>query len=331
MPNLMAQIYVIWADCQYKGGLTECEDMVGKRRFSVESILLFINLTEARRRMRQSPRWLRLTQLTLPLLLVLLLAACSNGIEGETAVQTETTNAAPTVTAVTPAAEADEPEDTVTNEAETAETETAEATETGDLDEAEEVEAADDPGVSDPDGQATRFQIDTELSEARFHIGEVLRGEPFTVIGVTNQVNGELIVNLDNPSQTEIGEITVDASTLVTDNNMRNRAIYNFVLNTSLFQFVRFNPTALHGLPEEISVGQTVEFQIEGELTIRDVTQTVLFDTVVNLVSEEEIRGQASTVIERGDFNLTIPSVPQVAGVDEELRLEIEFVATAVP
>jgi polyisoprenoid-binding protein YceI len=330
MPNLMAQIYVIWAGCQYKGGLTECEDMVGKRRSSVESILLFINLTEARRRMRQSPRWLRLTQLTLPLLLVLLLAACSNGIEGETAVQTETTNATPAVTAVTPAAEADETEETETNEAETAETETAAAAETDEIDEVD-IEAADDPGNSDPTGQATRFQLDAELSEARFYIGEILRGEPFTVIGVTNQVNGELTVDLDNPAQTEIGEITVDASTLVTDNNMRNRAIYNFVLNTSLFQFVRFNPTALHGLPEEISVGQTVEFQIEGELTIRDVTQTVLFDAVVDLVSEQEIRGQASTVIERGDFNLTIPSVPQVAGVDEELRLEIEFVATAVP
>jgi polyisoprenoid-binding protein YceI len=331
MPNLMAQIYVIWDGCQSKGGLTESEDMVGKRRFSVESTLLFINLTEARRRMRQSPRWLRLTQLTLPLLLVLLLAACSNGIEGETAVQTETTDATPTVTAVTPAAEADETEETETNEAETAETETAAATETDDLDEAEEVEAAIGPGDSNPTGQATHFQLDAELSEARFYIGEILRGEPFTVIGVTNQVNGELTVDLDNPAQTKIGEIMVDASTLVTDNNMRNRAIYNFVLNTSLFQYVHFNPTALHGLPEEISVGQTVEFQIEGELTIRDVTQTVLFDAVVDLVSEQEIRGQASTVIERGDFNLTIPSVPQVAAVDEELRLEIEFVAAAVP
>ena len=35
------------------------------------------------------------------------------------------------------------------------------------------------------------------------------------------------------------------------------------------------------------------------------------------------------TIVQRGDYDLTIPSVPSVAGVSEEVRLELEFSATA--
>jgi polyisoprenoid-binding protein YceI len=176
---------------------------------------------------------------------------------------------------------------------------------------------------------AVTLRIDPARSEARFIIDEILRGNPFTVIGVTSDLTGDLSLNLHDPAQTEVGEITVDARTLVTDDNMRNRAIANFILNTSLFQFVSFTPTNLVGLPTTVAPGQTVEFQIEGELTIRDITQPVMFDAIVNIVSATEINGQASTTIQRDDFNLSIPRVPQVASVAESLTLEIEFVATA--
>jgi polyisoprenoid-binding protein YceI len=272
--------------------------------------------------MKTPTHLLPLKWLSLSLLFMLLLAACGSTSEAETAVQRE--------------AAADTPASTATAEPPAPEPETAESTtETegemeleADEEEAPETDAADEPETAA--GQPVRFLLNADLSEARFIIDEILRGDPFTVVGVTNQVDGELTVDLANPSQTEIGEITVDVSTLATDNNMRNRAINNFILNTSQYQFVHFAPTALLALPQEITVGQTIEFQIEGELTIRTITQPVVFDVVVDLVSDQEIRGLASTVILRDDFNLTIPSVPQVAGVDEDLRLEIEFVATAV-
>ncbi len=42
------------------------------------------------------------------------------------------------------------------------------------------------------------------------------------------------------------------------------------------------------------------------------------------------MHGLASATISRGDFNLQIPNVPQVAGVDEDFLLELEFVANKV-
>jgi hypothetical protein len=41
------------------------------------------------------------------------------------------------------------------------------------------------------------------------------------------------------------------------------------------------------------------------------------------------VSGLAQTVVERADFELTIPNVEGVADVTEEVRLELEFVATA--
>jgi len=254
------------------------------------------------------------------LLAMALLVACGDNDNGETAV----------------------PSDPATNP--TAAVETAEATplavtpttdpETADPQPAVEEQEAEETAVSEDEPAAAastvQFEINSELSEARFLIGEILRGEPFTVVGVTNAVEGSLSVNFADPTQTEIGEISVDAGTLVTDSSMRNRAIYNFVLNTSQFQHVRFTPTNLIGLPTAVAIGERITFQIEGDLTIRDISRPVLFDAVVDLVSETELRGQATTVILRDDYNLTIPSVPQVASVDEDLTLEIEFVATAV-
>ena len=51
------------------------------------------------------------------------------------------------------------------------------------------------------------------------------------------------------------------------------------------------------------------------------------FDVAVILVDETRLEGLAATTIARADFQLTIPSVPNVADVDEEVLIELEFVA----
>jgi polyisoprenoid-binding protein YceI len=173
------------------------------------------------------------------------------------------------------------------------------------------------------------LQIVQEESEARFVIDEVLNGAPKTVIGVTNQVAGELEVNPSDPTQSRVGVIQVNARTLETDSGMRNRTIANRILNTDQYEFITFTPTSLVGLPSSGAVGQSYTFQIIGDLTIRDVTNEVTFDVTLTPASETRLEGTATSTINYADFNIVIPSVPQVASVDEDVRLELEFVATA--
>ncbi len=185
--------------------------------------------------------------------------------------------------------------------------------------------------ASSAEGTATTFNIVAEESEVRFLLDEDLRGERITVVGVTNQVAGQIAVDFDTPANSEIGVIRINVRTLATDNEFRNRAIRGQILQSQndAFEFAQFTPTAISGMPETVTIGEPITFQITGDLLIRDVSQPVTFETTVTPVSETRLEGQARAVIQRGDYGLTIPNVPGVANVEEEVELEIDFIATA--
>ncbi len=174
---------------------------------------------------------------------------------------------------------------------------------------------------------ARTFLIDPGQSEARFIINEVLEGSPKTVVGITNQVRGQLIIDAGAPANSSVGVIQVNARTLTTDNEFRNRAIKNRILLTDQYEFVTFTPRSISGLPVQAGVGQELRFQITGDLTIKDVTREAVFDVVVTPLSESEIKGLATTTLRYADFGVAIPQVPMVSGVEETVLLEFEFVA----
>jgi polyisoprenoid-binding protein YceI len=59
------------------------------------------------------------------------------------------------------------------------------------------------------------------------------------------------------------------------------------------------------------------------------VTRPVTFNVTAQGLSASQITGTATALVKRSDFNLTIPSVPDVANVGEEVTLQIDFVADA--
>lgn len=190
--------------------------------------------------------------------------------------------------------------------------------------------AVPEPTATADPGVLRLYEISQADSEARFIIDEVLNGEPNTVIGVTDQVAGQIAVNFSDLSTTQVGAIQVNARTFVTDNNFRNNAIRNRILFTDEFEFITFTPTAVNGLPENIEVGQEVSFEIVGDLTVRDITQEATFTVTATAVSEEQLVGSASATVLRSDYELQIPSVPGVADVSDEFQLELDFIANQV-
>jgi polyisoprenoid-binding protein YceI len=173
------------------------------------------------------------------------------------------------------------------------------------------------------------FSIIQAESEVRFTLGELLSGVPTTVIGATDQVAGEIAIDPADPASATVGVILVNARTLATDNDFRNRAINNSILETGKYEFINFTPTEVINFPENPTLGEALEFQISGDLTVRDSTHPVIFDVIVTAVSETRLEGSASAMIARADYGLQIPEVPRVADVDEEVLLEIDFVAVA--
>ena len=175
------------------------------------------------------------------------------------------------------------------------------------------------------------FEIDPARSEARFKINEVLNGSPKTVIGVTNQVAGQIAVDRGNYASTRLGEVRVNARTLTTDNEFRNRAVKNRILLTNDHEWIVFTPQSLTGLPAEVKLGEAFQFQITGDLTIIGKTQSVTFNAEVTAVSETELKGLATATVRYKDFGIFIPEVPSVTGVEDDVILEIEFTAVPVP
>jgi polyisoprenoid-binding protein YceI len=168
-------------------------------------------------------------------------------------------------------------------------------------------------------------------SEVRFKIDEILNGNQFQVVGVTDQVAGQILIDPSNPANVQMGPVTVNARTFLTDSGNRNRAIQNVILDTAQFEFVTFTPKRFVGLPAAGAVGDTFSFQIVGDLTVRDVTHEVTFDVTVTIESGTRLRGLASAVISREQFGLGLIQLPpQVASVSDPVTLEIDFVAEAV-
>ncbi|MDA1330123.1 MAG: YceI family protein [Chloroflexi bacterium] len=188
---------------------------------------------------------------------------------------------------------------------------------------------SDAEATNTPTSGPQTFELVQSESQARFIIQEVLRGQVTTVVGVTSLVAAQILVDLDNPAATQLGAVTVNARDLTTDQGSRNRAIRNEILDTALYEFITFTPTQLLGLPVSVAFGQSFSFQVIGDLTIRDITNQVTFEVTATLESEARLSGLASTTIQRNDYSLTIPNVPQVASVQENVVLEIEFVAIA--
>lgn len=185
--------------------------------------------------------------------------------------------------------------------------------------------------VLDPGDTRVRFQVAPDESEVRFKIDEELLGNPKTVIGVTDEVAGEMLIDFDNPANSQLGMIRINVRTFATDNEIRNRALRGQILQAdqSQFEFAEFTPTALEGLPDTVIIGTPIQFQIVGDLTVHGITREVTFDTTVTAISKSQLEGTASTVVLYRDFDISIPQAPGVANISDEVVLEIDFVAVA--
>jgi polyisoprenoid-binding protein YceI len=177
----------------------------------------------------------------------------------------------------------------------------------------------------------TVYTIDSSASTATFTIHEVLFGSPNTVVGTTSDVSGQIAVDRQDPSQSQVGPIRVNLTSLKTDNNLRNRAIQNYILETSdsTNQYATFVTRSISGLPATITLGQLVTIQLIGDLTIHGQTHSTTFTTQGALQDAKTLVGKAQATIAYGDWGITIPNVPSVTGVDNTVVLALNFTARA--
>jgi polyisoprenoid-binding protein YceI len=173
------------------------------------------------------------------------------------------------------------------------------------------------------------FELQPGESVATFIVDEVLRGSPKTVVGTTDQVAGQFVVDPSDPDAARVGTILINARTLTTDDTQRTRALQNQILQTGEHEYILFTPTSYAGLPSALQPGQTVTFSVVGDLTIRGVSRPTTFEVTLTPVSDDVLEGAARTTIRYADWGLSIPSVPFVASVADQVQLQLDFTANA--
>jgi polyisoprenoid-binding protein YceI len=251
--------------------------------------------------------------LVLPMLaamLVLLLSACS---------------ASPAATAEpSPAVNTQQPLPTATSPAATAPA----ATQPAAAPEPSPTGAAVSGGEIPSSGAAggMQFTLVEGKNEARYRVREQLanRDLPNDAIGKTNQVSGAITILPDGSVDKANSKFTVDVSTLATDQSMRDNYVRRSILQTSQYQYVTFVPTSVTGLPNPLPTSGTVDFQLTGDLTIRDVTKSVTWQ-VKGTVDGGAASGTAVTSFTFAEFNLPQPKVPIVLGVEDKITLELDL------
>lgn len=170
--------------------------------------------------------------------------------------------------------------------------------------------------------------LDAAASEARFLIGENLFGRDGVVVGRTNALSGGVTVDPADPQTLAFQAFEVDVGRLATGNWLRDIQIRDSILQTNRAgnELAIFLPTSVEGLPSAVVIGEVLALRLTGELTIKGVTRTVTFEMSLEVVSAAELRGSAWTVVRLEDFGIVVPPVPLVARVDDEVRLELDFV-----
>ncbi|HEX2619848.1 MAG TPA: YceI family protein [Phototrophicaceae bacterium] len=209
---------------------------------------------------------------------------------------------------------------------------TDEAVATTELVATEEPAATEETATDSAAGERTLYRIDSTGSTVTFHLQEDLQGVRTDVIGTTNEVAGDIIVDASNPAASQLGTIRINARTLATDNEFRNRALRSRILQSAddAYEFIEFVPTTLSGLPAAVTVGESYQVEITGDLTIAGQTHTATFTTTLTLTSADQLTGNATTVVQYADWGIRIPSAPGVANVTEDVTLTIDFVANKV-
>jgi polyisoprenoid-binding protein YceI len=171
-------------------------------------------------------------------------------------------------------------------------------------------------------GTGLKFVLDPSKSEASYAIREQLAriNLPSDAIGKTNAIAGSLTLKPDGSVDSANSKITVDLSTLKSDEGMRDNYVRQNILQTGQYPQAVFVPTQISGLPATLPTSGNVSFKVTGDLTIRNVTKPVTWD-VTGSVSNGVATGTATTSFTFEDFSLTQPRVPVVLSVVDKITL----------
>lgn len=173
-----------------------------------------------------------------------------------------------------------------------------------------------------------RLEI-AEGSEARYLVREQFaqRNVPNDAIGRTREVSGSILLDGRGAVVAEESVLRVDLSTLRSDEDDRDDYLRGESLESDQYPLAEFVLTDTPGLPWPLPVEGELGFQLQGDMTIHGTTSPLVWEVTAQLASDR-IAGTARTSFEFARFHLVRPSRFFLLSVEDNIRLELDFVVS---
>jgi polyisoprenoid-binding protein YceI len=145
-------------------------------------------------------------------------------------------------------------------------------------------------------------------------------------IGTTHSVQGSFKIRTGPSPLVASMNTTVDLSTLQSDAQRRDDFIKQNSLQTDTYPNATFVSVSTQGLPSSYTDGQTVHFQLTGNLTMHGKTNKEVFDVQGKVVGNT-ITGTATSTIYMTDFGIQPPNLANIAIAQNKVVITLTFIA----
>src|SRR6266480_5194479 len=166
-------------------------------------------------------------------------------------------------------------------------------------------------GTPIPSTRLSTFQIVSAQTTASYSVYEnlIFQNKPNNdAIGTTHSVQGSFKIRTGTSPLVAAMNIKVDLSTLQSDAQRRDNYIQQHTLQTDTYPDATFVSVSSQGLPTSYSDGQSVHFQLIGNMTMHGKTNKEVFDVQGKVVGNT-ITGTATSTIYMTDFGIQPPNL----------------------
>ena len=178
----------------------------------------------------------------------------------------------------------------------------------------------------------TRFEI-AEGTRAYYRVHEQIAGVKFLndAVGMTEVVEGALVVGSDGSIDASQSRLTIDLRTFTSDQARRDGWVRRRSFEVEKFPLAVFVARRIEGSPftaDESMPFPIVSFQLVGDMTVHGVTKEISWDVLATYdVDKGIVEGKALTNFPFSTFDLAMPGHPMLVSVEDDIRLEIDFKA----
>ena len=173
------------------------------------------------------------------------------------------------------------------------------------------------------------FQIVPAQTTASYSVYEdlIIENKPNNdAIGTTHSVQGSFKIKTGSSPLVAGMKITVDLRTLQTDSSRRDSYVRQNYLESDTYPYATFVSVSTQGLPATYTNGQTVHFQLIGNLTLHGKTNKEVFDVQGKVVGNT-ITGTATSTIYMTDFDIQPPNLAGIAVAQNKVVITLTFTA----